>query len=320
MPAPFFGGGGGGGAGRARGQEAQEQQHQKLTVKVLLFNVWQLPGFLTDGASAQRAKAAARLIARSGADVVCLNEAFLRADEVLSEVGATTHPHRAELSGRASWLTPLGSGLRVASRAPIAETGGVFFKSRAGHDRFASKGVLHARLDLRPLLGAPSLSSSPSPHPPLTLDLFVTHMQAGASPAEQASRARQAAETGAFVREASGGRAFLLAGDLNMAPCATVSPHCATEEDAVCRARAYGELCRQAGVCGEAAAEQQQQSEICRFCVGGGGGASSGSPGVRLLRVTCLGRRCLDTGVVASDTDALLAEVEVAVAVGARAG
>jgi endonuclease/exonuclease/phosphatase family metal-dependent hydrolase len=283
---------------------ATKRDETKTTIKVLLFNVWQLPGFLTDGQSAQRAKAAARLIARSGADVVCLNEAFLRGDQVLSEI-VETHPHRAELTGRASILTPLGSGLRVASRVPLAEAPrGVFFRSRAGHDKFASKGVLHVRLDLG------------------GLDLFVTHMQAGCSPAEQASRERQAAEAGAFVRAASGGRPFILAGDLNMSPCATVSPHCATEEDAKCRARAFGELCREAGVRGEAAGvsgrEEQPAHEICRFCVGAGSESSS-SPSVRLLRVTCLGRRCPDTGAVASDTDALMAEVEVTASASASA-
>lgn len=307
-------------------------------MKVLLFNVWQLPGFLTDGASEARARAAGRLIARSDADVVCLNEAFLRADAVLAEIAAT-HPHRAELAGRAGSLTPLGSGLRVASRVPLlaaagagaGRRGGVFFKSRAGADRFASKGVLHVRLDLRPLLPLPA-PPHPSPRPePLALDLFVTHMQAGASRAEQASRERQAAEAGAFVRARSGGvRPFLLAGDLNMSPCASASPHCATEDDAAGRARAFRELCRRAGVCDKGGGggggggergggggnddrqRQQQPHEICRFCVG---------PGVRLLgEVRCLGRRCPDTGALASDTDALLAEVEVEVAVAALAG
>lgn len=283
-----------------------------VNLKILLFNVWQLPGWLTDGAAAQRASRAARLIARSGADVVCLNEAFLRGDAVLSEVKGS-HPHRAELAGRASFLTPMGSGIRVASRAPIAATAGRFFQSRAGADRWASKGVLHARLDLAPLF--PEVAAA-------TLDLFVTHMQAGASPPEQASRERQAAEAAAFLRErapAPGG--FLLAGDLNMSPCAAVSPHCATEEDARCRSQAFGAMCAQAGIVGggqEAQDQQQQPEEICRFCVGGGGGG--GSNAVRLVRVTNLGRRCPDTGELASDTDALLAEVEIGVRGGGGGG
>lgn len=195
---------------------------------------------------------------------------------------------------------------------PLAATAGRFFRSRAGADRWASKGVLHARLDLG---GAGETQQT-------TLDLFVTHMQAGASASEQASRERQAAEVAAFVREASCGRPFLLAGDLNMSPCATVSPHCATEQDARCRAASYGAMCAQAGMAvgggaGRQSGEQQQQpaDEICRFCVGGGG---AGAPALRLVRVTNLGRRCPDTGELASDTDALLAEVEVGVGGGSR--
>jgi endonuclease/exonuclease/phosphatase family metal-dependent hydrolase len=268
-----------------------------LTIKVLLFNVWQLPGFLTDNDSASRADAASRLIAAADADVVCLNEAFLRGDQVLRGV-RDTHPHRAELAGRAGWFTPLGSGIRVASRLPIASSGGRFFSARSGADRFASKGVLHARLDLTKTT---------------TIDIFVTHMQAGCSPAEQAARRAQAAEAGAFVCAAAQGRPFLLAGDLNMSPCSSVSPHCRTEEDARQRAESYGVLCRSAGgmLCdgggggGVAAGGFLPQHEICRFAVGGGEG------GVRLRSVRYLGRRCLETGAVASDTDAVLAEVEV---------
>lgn len=317
------------GAKTRKEEDTSSTQRRVVALKVLLFNVWQLPNFLTDGAADRRAQAASRLIARSGADVVLLNEAFLRADAVLSGV-RDSHPHRAELGGRAGLFTPLGSGLWVASRLPVASAGGRFFRSRSGADRFASKGVLHARLDLGRLLSsssgarasssstttaaAASSSSSTSPPPghPL-LDVFVTHMQAGASEAEQLSRARQADEAGAFVREASGGRPFLLAGDLNMSPCPSASVHCATQEDARCRAEAFERLCGRAGM-RDAGAPRGAPHEICRFCVGGGDG------GVRVRSVRYLGRRCPDTGEVASDTDALLAEVEVVVAAAAEAG
>jgi endonuclease/exonuclease/phosphatase family metal-dependent hydrolase len=276
------------------GRQAQPQNNQSHHLKVLLFNVWQLPGFLTDGASAQRARAAARLIKSSGADVVCLNEAFFRADETLSGI-KHTHPYRAHLQGRAGWFTPLGSGLHVASRLPIATQGGVFFRARSGADRLASKGVLHCVLDLDD--GKVSL-----------LDLFVTHMQAGCSPAEQAARRAQAAEAGAFVRQARTlGRPALLAGDLNMSPCTSASPHCATDDDARQRCEAYGEMCRVGRVCDAVAAAHFPEHEICRFAVGEGEDGGK----IRVRSVRYLGRRCPETGEVASDTDAVLAEVEV---------
>jgi endonuclease/exonuclease/phosphatase family metal-dependent hydrolase len=282
------------------------------TLKVLLFNVWQLPGFLTDGAPEKRAKAASTLIARSGADVVCLNEAFLNVGAVLSGV-RDTHPHRAELSGRSGLFTPLGSGLRVASRWPLlaapAPSSRFFFRHRSGADRFASKGVLHARINLNGGGGDERAEG----RPPRPLDLFVTHMQAGSSDAEQASRRAQAAEAGAFVRAASRGEPFLLCGDLNMAPCASTSPHCATEGDAEQRAAAFAELCQAAGMRDAGAAAGAPAHEICRFCAGGGGG---GGGSVRVLRVRNLGRRCPETGQVASDTDALLADVEVTTTAG----
>jgi hypothetical protein len=285
-------------------QEDEDQQQQQppavVTLKVLLFNVQQLPRVVAPEPE-RRAAAAASLIASSGADVVCLNECFLRADACLSAV-RQSHPHRAELGGRAGWFTPLGSGLRVASRLPLLSGGAApfFFRGARGADRFASKGVLHVRADLTPLLSAPPRPLDGRRQPP-SLDLFLTHMQAGSSPAEQQSRRRQVQDAGAFMRSQSAGRPFLLCGDLNISPCAAPSVHCRTREDAEARAAAFEELCRAAGM-SDASDCGLPPYELCRFCTGGGGR-------LRVLGVTNLGRRW--QGEVASDTDALLARVEV---------
>lgn len=140
-----------------------------------------------------------------GADVLCLQEVFLGEAEGLFD--ALDHAHKLRDENRAIYWPPTlcGSGLAIASRVPIVErTFRAFRPCAVGADRFARKGMLHARLRL------PAAE-------PVEIDLVTTHLQAGCRAGARIARARQLAEIRELVdRVGSHERAFLICGDLNI--------------------------------------------------------------------------------------------------------
>lgn len=200
-----------------------------VRLRVLLYNVWGLPPCLTDGQTRARAAKIAPHLAAGDYDVIVFNEAFTN-KTLLTSALAESHPHRARL-GR-QWYTPMDSGLLVASRHPIVRTAGEHYARRAGVDRWAAKGVVYALVQT----------------PAGPVDLYATHMQAGAAPAHQAARVAQSVQLANFVLSNSdGARPVLLCGDLNMGPTldptfARHSGHYVSPEDAKARHFAYALL------------------------------------------------------------------------------
>lgn len=99
------------------------------------------------------------------------------------------------------WLPLVGDELALASRLPVLATDSHVYRNAAQQDALAAKGVLHARL----------ANGSAGP-----IDVFVTHLQAGAEHGEV--RRRQIDELAAFVRAKVNGTAhpvFVL-GDFNV--------------------------------------------------------------------------------------------------------
>ena len=99
-----------------------------------------------------------------------------------------------------------------------------------------------------------------------TLQVFGTHMQAGAAKGVQAARKAQAEQAGDFVK---GKRAkegvVVLSGDFNMGPrgdeeCKEFSVHYVDRMDAMARCEAYERLVQGAGV-GEVECEQGRSIE-----------------------------------------------------------
>ena len=88
-----------------------------------------------------------------------------------------------------AWLPLVGNELTLASRLPIVRTGAHIYRHAAEVDVLAAKGVLHVRLA----------------RGDDTLDVFVTHLQAGAE--HGAVRRAQIEELTSFIRrEADGAR------------------------------------------------------------------------------------------------------------------
>ncbi len=136
------------------------------------------------------------------ADIVCLQELFMSEAEAFFD--RLDHGHKARVDNR-STLFPLtfgGSGLGIASRFPIvSQTVRSFSRPQVGTERFARKGVLHARLDVG------------DTH----LDVVTTHLQSGYTPKARQVRARQLREIANVVEElGSADRPFIVCGDLNI--------------------------------------------------------------------------------------------------------
>ena len=215
-----------------------------MKLKVLLWNVWNLPSCLTDGNSAERAKKISPWL--QPYDIVILNEAFCNKKQLFSE---NDFPFRQGL-GR-QWWTIFDSGVIILSKFPIVKTENMHYRKRAHVDMFAAKGILMCRIELE--------------HGRL-LDVFATHMQAGNSRAEQKARDAQALDVAEFAYKHSvDAQAILFAGDLNMGPThdktyARHSVHYANSQDAKLRTEAYIRMREGAGL-----SEISDNEDICRF-------------------------------------------------------
>jgi endonuclease/exonuclease/phosphatase family metal-dependent hydrolase len=136
------------------------------------------------------------------ADVVCVQELFLT--EAVSFFDALDHAHKARDHNQNTYwpLTFGGSGLGLASRFQLASRHVRGFSGpKVGFERFARKGMLHARLRVE---GA-------------ELDVVTTHFQSGYDARARSVRAHQLAELRRLVDELGAEhRSFVVCGDLNI--------------------------------------------------------------------------------------------------------
>ncbi|MCJ1390974.1 hypothetical protein MMC18_003835 [Xylographa bjoerkii] len=236
-------------------QPSSPTKFPPLVIKILLWNAWLLPSLLTDRRSHARALAISPLL--NAYDIVVLNEAFSYKKTLLSHA---THPYRyhpPRPTGRV-----VDSGLLFLSRYEIVASGWERYERVAGVDRFAAKGIGFIAVQVDGREGQ--------------LQVFGTHMQAGASKGVQVARKAQAEQAGAFVkREGVKEGVVVFSGDFNMGPrgdeeCREFSVHYVDREDAMARCEAYERLVREAGV-REVECEQGEEyrGDICRFLVGG---------------------------------------------------
>lgn len=219
---------------------------------LLLWNVYNLPSVLTrTHNSSPRAHEIARLL--SAYDIVVLNEAFVN-KTLLTQTG-----HRwVWAPGRSAGCRALlDSGLLFLSHYPMRPAGCQVYAVRAGWDRFAAKSIARVCVEVEGI----------------EVDVYGTHMQAGASTSAQRARLAQAHQVASFVRPSAHA---ILAGDLNMGPAmheehTRYSHHYVSVNDARGRCSAYEVLRHGAALADVWAgrADVQAQSEICRFLTRG---------------------------------------------------
>jgi endonuclease/exonuclease/phosphatase family metal-dependent hydrolase len=260
-----------------------EDSHPHLTI--LLWNVWLLPPPLSDRVARARAKRISPFL--QNYDVVVLNEAFVFKSGLLSQ---TKYPYKAYL-GKKSLGSLLDSGLIILSAHPIVKIEKEHFDTRRSWDKLASKGVIFCRIQL------PDESE---------IDIYGTHMQAGHSDSEQASRERQAVQLGNFILRHSGEkeRHVVLAGDMNMGPAkysdlSHYSVHYASPLDAKRRVGTYENLKRVSNLRDVVATGWEQ--DINRFLV----------RNIADAEVEYLGKPKYDTERNLSDSERLLCRISL---------
>jgi len=184
-------------------------------MRVLTFNIWQLPLVSLIGPRRRRARLCASLIERVAPDVVVLNEAFALSPAVglvaelrrrgyvaTCQVGRTGH--WSGVSGRRGTVSRLvGGGVRVLSRFPIGHRYQHVYRSYRSwtSDAWCNKGVALVSLDA----------------PGGRVWLAATHLQSDTFDTSRRTRLAQLAELRGLVdRVVPVGEPVLIAGDLNI--------------------------------------------------------------------------------------------------------
>lgn len=167
-------------------------------------------------------------------DIAGVQECFSHADALL---GATTHPTKFYFDHREHWYSLANSGTLSVARFPSREFATIHYSREwEWGDFVASKGILLMSLDV---VGH-------------VVDVYNTHMQAGASKGAQSAREVQARELVAFVQAHSPrSHTVIVHGDFNMGPArpgkafADFSPqHYASPEDMEQRTRVFSAMTR----------------------------------------------------------------------------
>ena len=213
-----------------------------MPVSILLWNVWNLPSWLTDNKSKSRATLISPLL--RDFDIVVLNEAFVNHTSLLH---ATSHERY--VPGRV-WYHIFSSGVMILSKYEIIESEYQVYQHRQGVDWFTGKGIVRVRVRVDETL----------------LDVLGTHMQASNSGGAQMARAAQAEQLGQYIRclESS---TIVLAGDLNMGP--NPSQHYSDDQDETARVKSYNHLRNTSGLfeITPGTARDEYDRDICRFLV-----------------------------------------------------
>ncbi len=165
-----------------------------------------LKGFLLrrGAVDAERFVHEALALACDDVDVLCMQELWL--EEAQDFFSRRKHPHKHLESNEIS-MRPLafgGSGLGIASQWPIElTTSRTFRPPHVGTERFARKGMLHARVSI--------------PDGETSIDVITTHLQSGDESAAGRVRSRQLQELRALIEEVSApNRAMVVCGDFNV--------------------------------------------------------------------------------------------------------
>lgn len=201
VPLACSGGGDGpdGGSDAAEGVDAGPASGSFLA---LTYNVHGLPSVITGDDTGGRMKRIGPLL--NGFDIVGLQEDFVD-DHHAVLAQACTLVTRTRFDDKLE-KRAYGSGLATFARQElIAQDSGHYSTCHglldSASDCLASKGFLFNRLRL----GAGA-----------ELDLYVTHLEAGSSAEDMASKETQVAEVLAFMAQRSQGRAVLFVGDFNL--------------------------------------------------------------------------------------------------------
>lgn len=166
------------------------------TLRILSWNIFMVPPGIFKSDQVNRGKMIAEVLDRSGADVIILQEAFMKKtrDIIQQKIGGVYVHHTGKPKGSGFFKT--NSGVWVLSRLPIEDLRFVRYKNCKGTDCFGGK-------------GAYVFSVTKNGH---TSYIAGTHVQSGAQPAtRQKQFAQLVAETAYIPADVP----LLILGDLN---------------------------------------------------------------------------------------------------------
>ncbi len=179
--------------------------HEGQTFAVLTYNVQSRP-VLDSATSTHRNDSISRLL--NNYDIAAVQESFVKTDILFAHAG---HQTKTVFNDRRHFWSLTGSGLATLAKFPLGAMQTQHYHAVAGiADSVASKGILLTRL----LIDG------------MHVDLYDTHMQAGASEKENSARFDQADELIAFVNQHSSTKdSVLIVGDFNMGPARPGKPY-----------------------------------------------------------------------------------------------
>ncbi len=190
-------------------------------MKVLYWNVWQVPSIFTDCHGKERANGVNKTI--RGYDLVVLNEVFTNKDIITKDL--TEYPYSATTPNDLCKLGIGNSGLLILSKYPIIESEFIIYNNKSNYDYFASKGCLKVKINdgQKDYL------------------IYTTHMQAGGRPIDNSVRMKQTEQLIDFIQKTSQNQNYLLIGDFNMCEDLT-SVHFTDQRDAKERVETFNKL------------------------------------------------------------------------------
>ena len=127
----------------------RSQDVNPAAVKVLSWNIYMLPGIITQSAAVERARAIGELLRTTDYDVIVFQEAFSgRARRIIWNSLRERYPYTTGPANQKGISFKINSGVWIVSRYPITASQSFAFKLRAGSDAFSRKGALLAELNV----------------------------------------------------------------------------------------------------------------------------------------------------------------------------
>jgi exonuclease III len=190
-------------------------------MKLIYWNVWQVPSIFTDKKGPERAKGVNDIL-MNNFDVVILNEAFTNKDIMLTHLD---YKYMLKTGKDTCRLGCLDSGLMILSKYPIVYSDYFIYNDKSNFDIFASKGCLVVKISYKNKI----------------YTIYNTHMQAGGRVKDNKVRMKQTDELINYIQKISKDEDFLLAGDYNMSEDLE-SGHFENKRDAQERVETFNKL------------------------------------------------------------------------------
>ncbi len=173
---------------------------QKPPLKVLSWNVFLRPGILRDD-QMKRVEPIGEYLIQTGADVIILQEAFhKKAKRTLIKKLQQLYPYYTSRGPISFW--GVSSGVLIFSKHPLLEETFISFHFGTGSDKLAKKGLVHVAFNFHNK----------------RVDVFGTHLQAGASKKCKLIRKQQVMALKKAADSVDPSSGLILAGDFNFTP------------------------------------------------------------------------------------------------------